>query len=154
MRYIYRVYNYFRAYHFAIDNAPDVLLKSGAGQQGMNDRISGTEHLKAQDLLAQEGVTVKYREVTGLDKVKEGSVAMGEGSSTKNRTAFGNRKLILNYYEQKEFLKEAKKNKMTNGKKGKEQDEYARILTEEKMKEAKALIDEYNIKIKNRKTCK
>ncbi len=117
---------------------------AGAGDQGMNKRISATSHSKAQELLKGENVSVKYREVIGLERVKEGG----------GRSAFANRKLILNYYEQKEFLKEAKKNKMTNGKKGKEQDEYARILTEEKMKEAKALIDEYNIKIKNRKTCK
>lgn len=109
----------------------------------MNERISDTKHKKAQELLEQAGVTVKYREVIGLESVREGG----------GRSAFANKKLILHYFEQKEFIKEAKNNEMTNAKKRKDQNQYARILTEKKMKEAKKLIDKYDIKIGNTKIC-
>lgn len=133
------------------NNGVGYIGSSGAGQQGMNDRISGTGHLKAQELLDQKGVTVMYKEVTGLDKVKGGSVAMGEGSSTKNRTAFGNRSLILRYYEQKEFYIQVNQHKeMKNHRKG---EEYVKILSDKKMKEAEALIKKYGIEISKEKTC-
>ena len=76
---------------------------------------------------------------------------MGEGSSTKNRTAFGNRSLILRYYEQKAFDEQVKKhdNMMNHKKEGK----YVKILSDKKMKEAEALIKRYGIEISEEKTC-
>lgn len=61
------------------------------------------------------------------------------------------RNLILRYYEQKEFDKQVNQHKeMKNHRKG---EEYAKILSDKKMKEAEALIKKYGIEISEEKTC-
>src|SRR5205823_1712576 len=62
---------------------------AGIGAQGMNSRVSSTDHVEAQRLLSQKGTTVQYK-----------SVDLGTATSRSDRNN------ILRYYERKEYEKQ------------------------------------------------
>lgn len=116
---------------------------AGIGDSGMNDRVSSTSHAKSQELLNRNKNQVEYIEIEGLDNV----------TSKKNgRSVKSQKNIILRYYEQQALDAQVKKGRtMLNGRK--KNKELARILSPEKMLEAKKLIDEYGIKKKGKVTC-
>lgn len=72
---------------YTISNGNQVYVGSaGIGKEGMFDRISGTAHKSAQELLGKQGTIVKYKEV---------NLGTANSSSSKNR--------ILRHFEQEEM---------------------------------------------------
>jgi len=116
---------------YILTNGRDSYVGSaGIGNQGMNDRISGTGHTSAQALLDKPGTKVQYVKVD-----------MGSATTRSDRNN------ILRYYEQKEFNKQRTGGFNMTNKKG--------IQSSKKRKYTEELIDKHGVSAsKRRKTCK
>jgi hypothetical protein len=128
---------------YIITNGNDSYVGSaGIGKQGMNKRTSKNTHINAQDLLKKDGTTVDYIKINGLDNVKKG----GE------RSAKGNRNIILRYYEQQALDAQMANGKnMKNGRK--KDGSVSRILSPENMIAAEKLIKKQNITKGEKTSC-